>query len=405
MMEEITLQETRSDNRSQTILFMMSIILVAFNLRPAITSVGPVIGLIRDDLQLENWNVAFIMSLPLIAFAILSPLTASIAKKISTELTLVIGLALLVFGMTIRTFPMNFLLFFGTLCVGLGIAVCNVLLPSIIKDRFPLKVGLMTGLYTTCMGLMATTASALSLPLADGAGFGWQWSMYIWVIPAVLAFFIWLYIWRKAQSRKSQDLQVTMKEEGSIFKSKLAWAVACFMGLQSMIFYVTISWLPEILMDRGIPAYEAGYMLSYFQLVGLPVSFIVPVIASRLKTQRIIVYVVNSGFLLGIILLMNVESLGMLTLAVTLLGFSSSSNFSLALAFLSFRAKDRFDAARLSGMAQSIGYGLAAIGPVMLGYMYDLTLSWTMPLYTLMIVTLFIMVFGTFAGQNKHVFD
>src|SRR5699024_9332674 len=141
MMEEITLQETRSDNRSQTILFMMSIILVAFNLRPAITSVGPVIGLIRDDLQLENCNVAFIMSLPLIAFAILSPLTARIATKISPYLTLVIGLAFLVFGISVRTFLMYFLVFFGTVCVGIGMAFCNVLLPSTIKDRFQLQVG------------------------------------------------------------------------------------------------------------------------------------------------------------------------------------------------------------------------------------------------------------------------
>src|SRR5690625_2134989 len=178
------------------ILLVIGIVFVAFNLRPAITSVGPIIGIIRDDIGFANWNVAFIMSLPLIAFAILSAITPIVANRLSNEMTLVIGLTMLFIGISLRSISMIFFLFIGTLLVGLSIAICNVLLPSIIKDKFPLKVALMTGIYSTSMGVFATIASAVSFPLAIEMNLGWQLSLFVWVIPVVIALTIWLLLYR-----------------------------------------------------------------------------------------------------------------------------------------------------------------------------------------------------------------
>src|SRR5690625_7179867 len=143
--------------------------------------------MIRDDIGFDNWNVALIMSLPLIAFAVLSPITPVVANRLSNEVTLLIGLIILIIGISLRSISMIFFLFIGTLFVGLGIAVCNVLLPSIIKAKFPLKVALMTGIYSTSMGIVATIASGISYPLTIGMQLGWQLSLLIWVIPVVIA--------------------------------------------------------------------------------------------------------------------------------------------------------------------------------------------------------------------------
>lgn len=394
----------KNRKNNQSFLLILGIIFVAFNLRPAITSVGPVIGLIRTDIGFAHWNIALLMSLPLIAFAILSPITPIVANRLSNELTLIIGLIFLMIGISLRSISIIWLLFLGTLLVGLGVAVCNVLLPSIIKEKFPLKVGLMTGIYTTCMGILATAASGLSLPLAEGLNLGWQLSLFIWGIPALFALVIWIAIYRRTNVQDN-NVKFIEPRSSSIWSSRLAWMVACFMGLQSLIFYVTISWLPEILVSFGMEQFTAGYMLSYFQLVGIPTSFVVPIIAGRLENQTVLVVSNNIGYIIGIILLLTSPSFWVIGLAVTLIGISSSSNFALALFFLSVRAKTKIHSAQLSGMAQSIGYALAAVGPMFIGFIFDLTYSWTLPLIILIVVTLFIIYFGSQAGQNKYVLD
>lgn len=177
------------------------------------------------------------------------------------------------------------------------------------------------------------------------------------------------------------------------------------MGLQSLIFYVTISWLAEILIDIGLTQTTAGFMVSYVQLVGIPVSFIMPMLAVKLKSQSILAVCVNTLYIIGILMLLFYPAFSVILVAVAFIGIASSSNFALALIFISIRAKNAKDAADLSGMAQSIGYILAACGPIIIGYMYDLTRGWTVPLTTLMLITVAIIFFGAKAGQNKYVFD
>src|SRR5699024_5257811 len=271
----------------QTIL-ITGIILVAFNLRPAITSIGPIIGVIRDDTGLTNSAVGLLTSLPLVAFAIMSPIAPKIANRYTTEIALLIGLIILFIGIQIRSISIIGLIFAGTLLVGFGIAILNVLLPSVIKDKFPLKIGLMTSVYTTAMGIIAALASGLSVPLAVTLDWGWQLTLLFWAIPSILGAVFWIYL--ALQSGKDKQKTIYQNPTGSnistpMWKSTLAWQIAFYMGLQSFLFYTIISWLPEILHSSGLNMTTAGWMLSFAQVIGLPASFVVPILAERATSQ------------------------------------------------------------------------------------------------------------------------
>lgn len=398
-------KELQTDvNRLYQAMLIIGIIVAAFNLRPAITSVGPVMGIIRDDIGLSNWSVAFLTSLPLIAFAIMSPLVPRLGHYISNERNLILGLSLLIAGILVRSIiPEVSFLFIGTLFAGFGIAICNVLLPGIIKEKFPLKVGLMTSIYSTAMGIFASLASGLSIPIARGMNLGWQVALQIWVIPAIAGIFIWIYLAGKNKKSASTNSNAA-STSGRIWRSPLAWQIASFLGLQSFLFYVTVSWLPEILLANGVDRATAGWMLSFLLLVGLPASFVVPMIAAKYSSQRHLVFILGSFSIIGYVGLLIGASHTLLVLCVTLVGLGLNGNFSLALVFLAIRARNAHEAASLSGMAQSPGYVLAAIGPIFIGYLSDLTGNWNVPVVVLIIVSALVMMFGVAIGKERYVF-
>lgn len=386
-------------------LMVIGIVVVAFNLRPGMTSVGPLIGTIRDDVGLANWSAGLLTSLPLLAFAFISPIVPSISKKFTNEVAMVIGLFVLVFGIIMRSLTLVSFLFAGTVLVGLGIAICNVLLPGVVKEKFPTKVALMTSVYSTTMGVLAAVASGLSIPFARGLGLGWQYALLIWTIPAIIGIFIWIGLAKKSKARTDQSYDYEDANHKGIWKSKLAWQVALFMGLQSSLFYVTVSWLPEILHHSGLKISTAGWMLSYTQMIGMPASFFIPVIAGRMKSQRPIVLVLGCSGILGFGGLIWSKSFFFMAVSTTFIGFTIGGGFALALTFLAIRVRHATDAGKLSGMAQSIGYLIAAAGPVFIGYLFDLTKSWTVPLTVLIGITVLVIIFGLGAGQDKYVFD
>ncbi|MGM8213699.1 CynX/NimT family MFS transporter [Virgibacillus sp. W0430] len=399
------LSATDTKNQNHILLFI-GVVLIGFNLRPAITSVGPLMGMIRDDIGFSNWSVGLLTSLPLIAFAVISPVVPKLANRFSNEIALIIGLCFLFIGIGIRSVSIIFFLFLGTLFIGLGIAVCNVLLPGVVKEKYPAKVAIMTSIYSTAMGIFAASASGLSIPFAENLQFGWQATLLIWGIPAFVAIIIWVRLAIKGKAtRREVEVEFVTSKDNRIWTSFLAWKVALYMGLQSFLFYVTISWLPEILHAYGVSIATAGWMLSYTQFIGLPASFFVPVIAARFQSQRWIVFALCVMYLIGAGgLLAGTSYIGMI-LSVTLIGISMSGCFALALSFLGMRARNARQSAELSGMAQSFGYSLAAIGPMLIGFLFDLTHAWTVPLLTLMIVSILVMYFGMGAGQDKYVLD
>ncbi|GIN95499.1 putative transporter YycB [Siminovitchia terrae] len=387
---------------AQKLFLIVGIVFIAFNLRPAITSVGPLVSLIRNDLELSNGLAGSLTTLPLIAFAVLSPFAPKIGQKIGNELTILLGVALIGAGIVIRSMGSISLLFVGTAVAGIGIAVGNVLLPGIVKMKFPNKATLMTAVYSTSLGISAAIASGISIPLIEKFGWGWEDSLLTWAYLALAAFLIWAPQIRKPKVPEGRVKII--KYGNSLLKSKLAWQVAFFMGLQSLIFYCLITWLPEILYSHGFTRSSSGWMLSIVQFAGLPASFIIPVVAGKMNNQR--------GLVLGLGTIYLISFTGLLFgggpliyLWVVLVGIAQGAGFSLALTFLVLRAKDVMDASRLSGMAQSLGYSLAAVGPTLIGYEFDHTHSWLLPILTLMIVAICMTVSGFGAARNKYVLE
>lgn len=242
------------------------------------------------------------------------------------------------------------------------------------------------------------------MPIAEGLHLGWQVALIVWAIPALLGIIVWIYLAKQSTDHYRVSYQPII-EQKQIWRSPLAWQVAAFMGFQSFLFYVTISWMPEILQAYGISAAAAGWMLSFLQFIGLPASFIVPVLASKYRSQHGIVLAMGLFSIIGYTGLLLGKSNTVMVVSIILIGFSLSGTFALALTLLGMRARNGKQAAQLSGMAQSFGYVLAAIGPFLVGYLYDKTQTWDIPLLTLISVAIIVVVFGFGAGRDKYVFD
>ncbi|MCP3739449.1 CynX/NimT family MFS transporter [Rossellomorea sp. BNER] len=387
---------TSSSSRT-TILLLLGIVLVAANLRPALTSVGPLIGDIRADMSLSNVQAGLITTIPLIGFAGLSILAPRLGRRFGNEVMLFAGLIALTIGTLLRFIPSIVMLYMGTALLGLAIAVCNVLLPGLIKHKFPGKVGLMTGVYSTSMGVFAAIAAGISVPLTKSLN--WNGSLAVWAILGVIAVVIWIpQILRNGDSK----VQATKVKVGGMWRSPLAWQVTSFMGFTSLAFYITVAWLPEILIDQGLSVATAGWMLSLAQLAALPASFLIPLLADRYPDQRVFVGMISILYIIGLVGLFN-SSIGWVSLWVVFIGLAQGASFSLALTFLGLRASNPEHVGELSGMAQSLGYSLAAIGPMLFGYLRDSTHSWTVPLMILFAAVLFQFFTGLLAGRDLYV--
>ena len=288
----------------------------------------------------------------------------------------------------------------GTALLGIAIALGNVLLPSLTKRNFSENSGFMTSLYSSFMALGAATAAGISVPLAENYNLGWRTALLVWGIPSLLAFFIWMpQVSRLTKSSSSRSFKEAMKKLGN---SRLAWNVALFMGLQSMVFYIILAWLPVILQSRGYDAAFAGWMLSLSQATGISGSLIIPYLAGKQKNQRGIVallVLVEVISLTGILF----PEFGPIALWVSLLGVVLGGTFGLALLFLVLRSKDTEGATELSGMAQSVGYLVAATGPMLFGGIFDLTQSWDYALVFLFVIAGLKLYMGLGAGKAERV--
>lgn len=385
-----------------TWLLIVGIIFIASTLRAPLTSVGSLIGSIRDDLQISNTLSGMLTTLPLIAFALFSPIVPKLGRKYGINRVVLFSVIFLTAGITIRSLSGIGTLFIGTAIIGLAISVSNVLLPSLVKKEFTNHLGTMTGVYSISMNLTGAIASGISVPIAVGLGFGWSGALGIWGILSIIALFVWFPQIRHEKNKAKANSNESIGESVNIWRSKLAWQVTLFMGLQSMFFYVLITWLPEILKPQGISPGQSGWLLSLMQLAMLPFTFIVPIIAGRMSSQRSLVLVTAGLFLTGIIGL-QYGSIQLVYLWVILLGIGIGFAFSLAMMFFSLRSESAIQAADLSGMAQSIGYLLAAIGPTFFGFLYDVTNNWTIPLLLLAGVSILILIFGLGAARDQVV--
>ncbi|WP_068672151.1 MFS transporter [Oceanobacillus sp. Castelsardo] len=406
MSKNISTSLENTQGRKKTWLLLIGIILIGANLRAPLTSVGSLISFIRDDLGISNGLAGTITTLPLLAFALLSPFAPKIANRIGMEWTIFISLILLFCGMVVRSSFGSVSLFVGTMIIGIAIAFGNVLLPGFIKMNFPLKIGIMTGVYAVFMNLFGALASGLSVPISSIGRIGWKGSLAFWGIFSFIALLVWIPQLGKQKQRESLlATETPSKKANSIWKSPLAWSITLFMGLQSLIFYTLITWLPEILQANGYSTGGAGWMLFLMQFALIPITFIIPVIAEKMSNQKVLSALAAILFIVGIAGLLLTSNHFILAISVILIGIAGGSAFSLSMMFFSLRTSDGKQAAEMSGMAQSFGYLLAAIGPTMFGAFHDITSGWQVPLITLLVVSVIILIAGIQAGENRVIAD
>ncbi|MBS4201671.1 MFS transporter [Bacillus sp. FJAT-49732] len=388
--------------KSAVWMMIVGIIFIASNLRAPLTSVGPLVGLIRDDIHISNTMAGMITTLPLLAFALFSPIVPKLGRKFGVEVVILISIIFLTLGIILRSLSGVATLYIGTTVLGLAISVSNVLLPSLIKREFPKRIGLMTGVYSISMNLLGAIASGISVPIAVGLGFGWQGALGIWGILCFVSILFWLPQTKRRNRETTAVHSQTTDSKVNLWRSALAWQVTLFMGLQSMVFYVLIAWLPEILKQQGISSDQSGWLLSIMQLALLPFTFIVPVIAGRMSSQRSLVTITAILLLTGTLGLVYGSS-NLIVLWIIILGIGGGFAFGLSMMFFGLRTENAGQAAELSGMAQSVGYLLAAIGPTLFGYLHDATNSWTIPLLILVGASILLFIFGLGAARDRYI--
>ncbi len=389
-----------SGHRFKKVLLIIGIALIALNLRPALAGVGPLISDIREATGLSNTLLGLLTSLPLIAFGILSALTRLVSSRLGIESTIALALGLLAGGILLRVVPGNHALFGGTLLIGVAIAFGNVLLPTLVKRDFPNHSGILTSIYSSMLGLGAALASGVSVSLAHDWGWGWRWSLGAWAFLALAALLIWLPQLKNASIPQNSIRFVHSLKQ--IVRSKMAWNIAFFMGLQSFAFYVVLAWLPEILQHGGLSPLAAGWMLSLSLGTGVVGSLLIPTLAARMTNQQIIVWILMFCESISIAGLM-LPYPSLMALWASLIGFSLGGCFGLALLFLVLRSNDTQTANELSGMVLSIGFIIAAIGPTLFGALHDWTQAWIIPLLFLLMTSVLKLISGLGASKPRFV--
>lgn len=349
---------------------LVAVFLVAACLRTAITCVGPLLGRIGDDTGLSDTLLGLLGALPLLAFAAVSPVVQGLARRTGSERLIAWALLALAAGIALRSVPVGTALWAGTAVLGAGIAVGNVLLPAVVRRDHAGRAALIVGAYSAVMGTAASIASGVALPLAS-ALHSWRWSLAVWFVPALAAGLVWLGR-RPVPPAPAPDGPVAPRRP--VWRSPLAWRLTAFMGLQSTAFYVMVSWLPSILARDGFSHAVAGWLLFGYQVVGLLAGLLVPVVLRRVRPH-------TTAALSAVPLLVGAGGLALAPsvapLWIVVAGVGSGASLVIALSLFSLDSDGPAHAAALSGMAQSLGYLLAAGGPVSAGALRDATGSWT----------------------------
>ncbi|MER6346979.1 CynX/NimT family MFS transporter [Streptomyces sp. NPDC001595] len=376
------------------------IILVSLNLRPAITSLGPLLPQIEKDLGLSGTGAGLLTMLPVLCLGVFAGLGPALRHRFGEDRVLLGCLPVLLAGILLRLLDPTALLYVGTVVIGGAIAVANVVLPSLIKREFPDRVPLMMATYTMALTFGGAAAAGAVIPLEDVVDTDWRGSLGLLAVPVVIGVVAWLPFGIRRVVRTGDGRRVSM---GPLLRDRLAWLVTAFVGLEALLAYVIFGWLPAICVDRGMSEEAAGYMMSAITFLQAAGSMVVPFFVDRGgRGQRGFCVVVSLGTAVGLIGVV-AAPMWSIWLWALVLGIIGGAAFSLALTLIGLRAGDGDSAAGLSSMSQGVGYALAAAGPFGVGALHQLSGGWGVPLAVLVGLCVLMAVIGLGAGRDATV--
>ncbi|WP_200301290.1 CynX/NimT family MFS transporter [Streptomyces adelaidensis] len=411
-----------------TRLMVLGIVLTALNLRPAITSFGALLEEVRAGLGMSGSVAGLLTSVPPLCFAVFGVMAPRLARRFGPAAVVCAGMAAIAAGLLIRPYAGGTAGFLAASALALmGIAVSNVLMPVVVKRWFPDRVGSMTGLYSMALALGTSSAAAVTVPMTEALGGSWRTGLAAWAVLAAAAVLPWLPLVRDRAARPAAE-RGSVREEGSaesvsareeepgrdaharveaprlrITRSRTAWALAVFFGLQATAAYITMGWMPQIFRDAGVPAGTAGLLLAVTMVMGVPLAFVIPRLAIRLPHQGPIAAVLGVCGLLGYGGLHFAPAEGAWAWAL-LIGMANCS-FPLALTMVGMRARTGAGVVELSAFAQSTGYLISIPGPLVVGVLYQHSGGWGLPLALMAALMLPQIAAGVLAGRNRVVED
>lgn len=361
-------------------------IAVALVCRTPITSVPPALGAVRSGLDLSPTLAGLTTTLPLLCFGIMAFATPWLVARWGTERTTLVALVVAGVGILTRSAPTVGTFYLGATLMGAGIAILNVVLPAIVRSRFPQQVPRMTSTYTVCMIFGASVASAATAPLLT-AGVGWPATLGIWAIPVILALVMWAAAARKIAAHPTGGHAAPPQAPSGlahVVRLPRTWLTAVFMGMQSLCFYIPLTWIPDILHSHGASLPVSGLLLAVYMGMGIPGSFFGPHMATH-RRAPLVLGVFFAIYALGIAALLAGPVLA--TVGVVVAGFGQGAGIAIALTFIA-RQRDPHDVPAVSAFAQGCGFLIAAVGPVLAGALFEATHAWTVPILVLLGFTL-----------------
>lgn len=402
-------------------LLVVGVAALGFNLRSAIAGLPPLYLDLQSRLHLSGAEVSLLAATPVLCFGVVSGAAAPLARRLGEERTLLLAMVVLTAGLLLRAVAPGALLFPGTILACAGIAVMNVLLGSLIKRRWPQRAGFLVGLYITALSVGAIISSLVSVPLYHSSGGSIGLTLGWLAAPAALGALLWLPQLRhggaaevpSAAAPSAAGLQgapapattaavrdTPPKRSGGIWRHALSWQVTVFMGIQSLLYYATLSWLPTIFQDRGESAAGAGDLLGVLGVGNLALALVAPVLAQRMRSQHALVIPIVIGIAVGTAGAVWAP-LGSAVIWMLILGAAQNAALGLAIYFTMTRAPDPAAAASLSAMAQGVGYLLASLGPLEVGLLHSATGSWNPPIAVLLALTVVLLAAGLLAARPR----
>ena len=390
-----------TSTRAQRMLLLVGIVVLAFNLRPAAVSVGPVLDEVIGGLSMSPVTAGVLTTLPVLAFAGFGALAPGLARAVGLHRVTLVSLVVVVVGLTVRAATGDVVLFLlASFAAVSGMATANVLLPSLVKLHFPDRIGVMTSIYTTSLAVGLTSASVLTVPFSSGLG-SWRGGLAVWAVTAALAALPWIGLVRRDRAPESGGRRtITL---AAVARTRLGWGMAGFFGLQSLQAYSVFGWFAQVYRDAGFSAGTAGLLLGVITAMSIPLSFWLPALAARMTDQTWLIVALIACYPVGYVGLILAPVAGAWVWAVVI--GTGASVFPVVLTLIGLRARTSEGTAALSGFTQSVGYLMAALGPFGMGLLYDLTGGWTVPLTGLTILMVPQLLVGLYVARPAYIED